>query len=145
MSELCAAVLDSQLSEFEEIQSLRHAVWKRYAVELSEWAESEGATVMQFPEDREYPAHLFYLLMPEEDSRDSLLSHLRGLGVVGTFHYIPLDSSPAVLLRGHTPRPCVNARTFSSRLVRLPLWAGMDTQSVDRVIEAVTSFRGGVV
>jgi dTDP-4-amino-4,6-dideoxygalactose transaminase len=145
MSELSAAVLESQLREFETIQRLRHEVWDRYATELLTWANNTGATLMHVPEDRVHPAHLFYLLMPDGDARDALLSHLRGLGVIGTFHYIPLDSSPAGLTRGRTPHPCDNAHSFSSRLVRLPLWAGMDTQSVDRVIAAVTSLRGGTV
>lgn len=145
MSELSAAVLDSQLSEFENIQRLRHAVWNRYAIELASWAEDAGATLMHIPKDRDHPAHLFYLLMPNGGSRDALLVHLRGLGVIGTFHYIPLDSSPAGIARGRTPRPCDHAHSFSSRLVRLPLWAGMDTQSVDRVIASVTSFRSGAV
>lgn len=142
MSELSAAVLDAQLSEFDTIQSLRHHVWDRYATELASWAQAEGASLMHVPHDREHPAHLFYLLMPDGNSRDSLLAHLRGLGVVATFHYIPLDDSPAGLALGRTPEPCINAHSFSSRLVRLPLWAGMDTQSVDRVIAAVNSFSG---
>ena len=140
MSELGAAVLDSQLSEFDTIQRLRHEVWERYASELTEWSEKVGASLMHVPTDRGHPAHLFYLLMPDGDSRDALLSHLRGNGVVGTFHYIPLDDSPAGIAHGRTPRPCDNSHSFSSRLVRLPLWAGMDAKSVDRVIAAVASF-----
>jgi dTDP-4-amino-4,6-dideoxygalactose transaminase len=141
MSELSAAVLDSQLSEFDTIQRLRHEVWDRYATELATWADGAGASLMHVPSDREHPAHLFYLLMPNGNARDALLSHLRHSGVVGTFHYIPLDDSPAGLALGRTPQPCDNAHSFSSRLVRLPLWAGMDTQSVDRVIAAVVAFR----
>jgi len=140
MNELSASVLDSQLSEFDTIQRLRHQVWDRYATELVDWARNAGATLMHVPEDREHPAHLFYLLMPDGGSRDALLSHLRGLGVIATFHYIPLDSSPAGLTLGRTPYPCDNSHSFSDRLVRLPLWAGMDDESVDRVIDAVTSF-----
>jgi dTDP-4-amino-4,6-dideoxygalactose transaminase len=145
MSELSAAVLDSQLSDFDTIQRLRHTIWDRYATELATWADGAGATLMHVPSDRVHPAHLFYLLMPDGGSRDALLSHLRGHAVIGTFHYIPLDSSPAGLAHGRTPQPCDNAHSFSSRLVRLPLWAGMDSRSVDRVISVVSSFRNSTV
>lgn len=141
MSELNAAVLDSQLREFQKIQRLRHKVWNRYSTELADWAEGIGATLMHVPKDREHPAHLFYLLMPGADSRDALLAHLRRRDVVGTFHYIPLDNSPAGLAMGRTPRACSTAHSFSSRLVRLPLWAGMGTRRVNNVIAAVSSFR----
>jgi len=140
MSELSAAVLDSQLSEFDTIQRLRHQVWNSYATGLVDWARSTGATLMHVPDDREHPAHLFYLLMPDAESRDALLVHMRSLGVTATFHYIPLDSSPAGLALGRTPHPCDNAQSFSSRLIRLPLWAGMDTATTDRVIDAVLDF-----
>lgn len=140
MSELGAAVLDSQLNEFRTIQRLRHAIWSRYASELLDWADEVGASLMHVPGDRGHPAHLFYLLMPDSDSRDALLTHTRNSGVNATFHYIPLDDSPAGLALGRTPQPCTHAHSFASRLIRLPLWAGMDSSSVDRVVETVTSF-----
>ena len=121
---------------------MRHGVWNRYAAELAEWAAGAGATLMHVPDDREHPAHLFYLLMPNGASRDALLAHLRGRGC---YRYFPLHParqfSPAGLAYGRTPQPCDSAHDFSSRLVRLPLWAGLDEESVDRVIAAVSSFR----
>jgi dTDP-4-amino-4,6-dideoxygalactose transaminase len=141
MSELNAAVLDSQLVEFDLIQRLRHEVWNRYATELTDWAAQTGATLMHVPADVEHPAHLFYVLLPDHASRDALLAHTRKADVIATFHYIPLDSSPAGRALGRVPEPCSNALHFSERLVRLPLWAGMPEWAVDRVIAAVTSFR----
>jgi dTDP-4-amino-4,6-dideoxygalactose transaminase len=141
MSELNAAVLDSQLTEFETIQQLRHHVWNRYATELAHWSRQTGARLMSVPEDAEHPAHLFYILLPNHASRDALLAHTRDQGVIATFHYIPLDSSPAGRALGRVPEPCRNAQDFSERLVRLPLWAGMADAAVDRVIAAVASFR----
>lgn len=140
MSELNAAVLDAQLEEFENIQRLRHGVWDRYAHDLEDWAARVEARLMQIPPDRHHPAHLFYLLMPTALERDSLLAHLHANGIVATFHYVPLDSSPAGRRLGRTPVPCEASTRFSERLVRLPLWPGMTSGDVDRVIGAVHSF-----
>jgi dTDP-4-amino-4,6-dideoxygalactose transaminase len=60
---------------------------------------------------------------------------MKAAGVVATFHYVPLDNSPAGLRFGRTPLDCAVAQDFSSRLVRLPLWAGMTDEMVTRVIE----------
>jgi dTDP-4-amino-4,6-dideoxygalactose transaminase len=141
MDELSAAVLDSQLADFETIQALRHDIWDRYATSLAHWADELGATLMHVPDGREHPAHLYYVLMPDLESRDALLSELRSVGVIATFHYIPLDDAPAGLAYGRTPVPCIEAHRFSDRVVRLPLWAGMRDDEVDRVVAAVTSFR----
>jgi dTDP-4-amino-4,6-dideoxygalactose transaminase len=70
----------------------------------------------------------------------ALLAHLRSRGVVGTFHYIPLDSAPAGIRHGRRLRELTTSQNFSDRLVRLPLWTGMSDGQVDRVIDAVSSF-----
>lgn len=143
MSELNAAVLDSQLAQFEEIQSMRHGIWDRYAGELSDWAAAVGARLMSIPDDRSHTAHMFFIVMPDHPAQLALLELTRSHLVTTTFHYVPLDSSPAGLRFGRTPQPCVESAIFSSRLVRLPLWAGMSPEQVSRVIEAVRSYDGG--
>lgn len=140
MSELSAAVLDSQLSEFSHIQKLRHGVWNRYSTELGEWSANQGVRLMAVDTDRSHTAHLFYLVMPTHDDQSGLIAHLKARGVVATFHYLPLDSSPAGLKYGRTPERCEASADFSLRLVRLPVWAGMSEQEITRVVDGVVDF-----
>jgi len=139
-SELNAAVLDSQLSEFEEIQRRRHAIWNRYSSELAQWAEDNFVTPMN-PPGGVHAAHLFYVLMPNWAEQPEFISHLRAAGVQAAFHYVPLDTSIAGKRYGRTVRVLDRSEDFSRRLVRLPLWTGMSEDLVTRVIEAVTTFR----
>jgi dTDP-4-amino-4,6-dideoxygalactose transaminase len=141
MSEYSAAVLDSQLIAFDEIQQKRFAIWNRYAEALQEWSAEESVRLMSVPDDREHTAHLFFLQVPDHEYQVALLAHLRSLGVIGTFHYIPLDSAPAGQRYGRTLRPLTTSQEFSDRLVRLPLWAGMSDAQLERVVAAVSSFR----
>lgn len=138
-SELNAAVLDSQLESFDEIQARRFSIWNRYSLALEQWAEDVGVELMR-PAGGIHAAHLFYLLMPDWESQTGLLEHLRALGIVATFHYVPLGSSPAGLKFGRMMRPLALAEDFSRRLVRLPLWTGMTDDQVTRVIDGVLSF-----
>ncbi|UCR89701.1 dTDP-4-amino-4,6-dideoxygalactose transaminase [Mycetocola spongiae] len=139
-SEFNAAVLDAQLEQFDHIQRLRGGVWERYSRELAEWAARSAVLPMTIPAKATQIAHLFYLLMPSFEMQQALLEHLRDRGVIGTFHYIPLDSSVAGRRFGRTPQECRNSLDFSRRIVRLPLWAGMSDSQVDRVIDAVRAF-----
>jgi dTDP-4-amino-4,6-dideoxygalactose transaminase len=139
-SEINAAVLDSQLSEFDEIQRRRFAVWNRYSAELGSWAEAVGARLMA-PADGIHAAHLFFIQLPDWGSQGALIAHLKTFGVVATFHYVPLDSSPAGLRYGRTLRPLPVSEDFSRRLVRLPLWASMSEDQTSRVIAAVQAFQ----
>lgn len=141
-SDLLAAVLRAQLEHFGQIQAARHRVWDRYARDLVGWAQQTGATLMQVPDDAEHPAHVFYLLMPDHDGQLGLLGRLREQGIVGTFHYQPLDSSPAGRRLGRTPAPCTVTADVATRLVRLPLWPDLTETDLDRVVCATTSYPG---
>ncbi|TXN28824.1 dTDP-4-amino-4,6-dideoxygalactose transaminase [Lacisediminihabitans profunda] len=140
MSEISAAVLDAQLSEIGEIQHQRVSVWDRYALELDEWADALGARLMSPPLGI-HAAHLFYLVMPTWASQTDLIASLRLAGVIASFHYVPLDSSPAGLRYGRTLGSLDVSEDFSRRIVRLPLWPGMSEDQVSRVIDAVRAFQ----
>jgi dTDP-4-amino-4,6-dideoxygalactose transaminase len=140
-SELTAAVLTAQLDAFDTIQSARHAIWDSYADGLGDWAQQVGATLMRPPARSAHPAHVFWLLAPTAEDRDALLAHLRAAGVGATFHYIPLHSSVAGRRFGRTSGSCAATDDFAARLVRLPLWAGMSAEQVERVQDAVLAFR----
>jgi dTDP-4-amino-4,6-dideoxygalactose transaminase len=138
-SELNAAVLDAQLDDFELIQQKRFAIWNRYKEELNDWATEQSASLMD-PAFGEHAAHVFFLLMPTLEKRDALLEFLRSREVIGTFHYVPLHSSPAGKKYGRTFGPMDKTDSFSNRLVRLPLWAGMSEEQIEFVIDTVKAF-----
>jgi dTDP-4-amino-4,6-dideoxygalactose transaminase len=139
-SELNAAVLDSQLSEFGEIQRRRTAIWDHYSIELAEWADANAIRPMT-PPGGIHAAHLFYLLMPDWESQTGFISHLRAAGVHAAFHYVPLDTAPAGLRYGRTLRALDRSEDFSRRIVRLPLWVNMTDDQVARVVEAARAWR----
>ncbi len=139
-SELNAAVLDSQLAAFDTIQTLRHDIWNTYAAELANWANARDITLMRVPHAREHTAHLFYVLLPNHAEQRAFIEHMRARGVATPFHYLPLDSSPAGLRFGRTPERCTVAADFSSRLARLPIWAGLPREQLDHVIASVKSW-----
>lgn len=140
LSELNAAVLDSQLRAFDDIQALRHGVWNRYAAELADWADQVGADLMD-PPGGLHAAHLFYLLMPDAATQQDLLRHLHASGIGAAFHYVPLHDSAAGQLYGRAPSRPERAERFAGRLVRLPLWPSMSEDQVGQVVEAVQSYR----
>ena len=138
-SELNAAILDAQLEEFDNIQARRHAIWNTYRSELDSWAVDNGVTLMT-PPGGVHAAHVFYLLMATAEMRDAALTHLRSNGVLATFHYVPLHSSPAGQKFGRTHGSLTKTDSFASRQIRLPLFTGMTEEQVERVIGTMKSF-----
>ncbi len=138
-SDLLAAFLTAQLEGFDDIQKRRQWVWSRYDTELASWAAANRVSTPTVPADCEQPAHLYFLLLPHPDDQQALLAHLDADGILGTFHYVPLDSSPFGSTHGRTAG-CPVTADVSNRLVRLPLYADMGDEEISRVIDSVTSF-----
>jgi dTDP-4-amino-4,6-dideoxygalactose transaminase len=141
-SDLLAAMLSAQLAEFQNIQDRRDAVWRAYDSQLADWLESTGSARQNVPDACVHPSHVYALLMASGGVRDDFIRHLRSRDIYAMFHYVPLDSAPQGLASSRTgPGGCPTSAEVSSRLVRLPLYADLSADDVDRVVAAVLSFR----
>jgi dTDP-4-amino-4,6-dideoxygalactose transaminase len=141
LSDVLAALLDAQLDKVDQIQARRCHVVKRYRAELADWAGRMGVRLP--PEDAESTSshHLFYLLFPDSDRRDRALATLRERGIMASFHYVPLHSSPHGRCLGPQPDLPVTERVAGT-LLRLPLHPGLDDEDVDRVVAATRQALG---
>src|SRR5439155_13859637 len=140
-SELLAAFLRAQLEHRDEIQSMRRAVWENYARELASWAETNGARLPFAPPECQQSYHMFYLIMPRPESRQALISHLAGLGILAVFHYLPLHLSPMGLRFGGRHGDCPVTEDLADRLLRLPFFTGISSSEQAQVIQFVRAFR----
>jgi len=79
---------------------------------------------------------MYYLLLQDLSSRNRLIEKLKESGIGAVFHYVPLHSSPAGRKYGTIYGDLLFTQEMSSRLVRLPLWLGLES-SLDGVIKLV--------
>lgn len=135
--EITAAFLAAQMDDAETITASRLASWDAYHA----WAEQHERNGLLrrpiIPEHCTHNAHMYYLLLPNLDARSRFIAELKQQGVQAVFHYIPLHSSPAGRQLGRTDGPLAITDDVSERLVRLPLWVGLDAV-MDRVLAAAT-------
>jgi dTDP-4-amino-4,6-dideoxygalactose transaminase len=132
--EITAAFLAAQLEEGESITQRRLAIWDRYHA-WAEPLERDGFVRRPVvPEHCTHNAHMYYLLLPGLKQRTEFMRLLREAGIGAVFHYVPLHSSPAGLrlCRAHGGMDVTD--DMSDRLVRLPLWVGLEDQ-LDRVLD----------
>ena len=133
--EIIAAFLAAQFEEAEEITGKRMAIWNRYHA----WAaplESRGALRRPIiPAHCSHNAHMYYLLLPSLERRTAFIDALRKRDIGAVFHYIPLHSSPAGMRLGRCAGELPVTDSTSDRLVRLPLWVGLEDH-LDAVLDA---------
>lgn len=125
-SELIAAFLAAQLEQADEITHRRVAIWDRYHA----WAkplEREGSLRCPIvPANCTHNAHMYYLLLRNLEERTRFIDAMKTAGIGTVFHYIPLHSSPAGRRFGRTAGALPHTDAASDRLVRLPLWLGVE-------------------
>jgi dTDP-4-amino-4,6-dideoxygalactose transaminase len=133
--ELIAAFLWAQMEEADSITQRRLALWNAYhhAFAAAETAGKLRRPIV--PTHCQHNAHMYYLLLPTLQARTRFIEQMNDAGVHCVFHYVPLHSSPAGRAYGRADAPLPVTDSASERLVRLPLWLGLESHQ-ERVIEA---------
>ncbi|MBO9367791.1 MAG: dTDP-4-amino-4,6-dideoxygalactose transaminase [Chloroflexi bacterium] len=139
-SDILAAFLYGQLEQRQRIQSHRQALWQTYEMALKDWAEKHGVRLPLVPPHVEQSYHMFYMLLPDLDTRQRFIFYLRERGIYSAFHYLPLHLSEMGQKFGGRPGDCPVAEDVSDRLVRLPFHNALSKAEQERVIEAILEF-----
>jgi dTDP-4-amino-4,6-dideoxygalactose transaminase len=137
---MLAAFLYAQLEAHAVLQSKRKRVWENYNHNLKKWAIATGATLPCIPDYIKQPYHMFYLLLPSLDFRQSLIAHLKERSILSVFHYLPLHTSEMGQRFGGKPGDCPVTEDVSDRLLRLPFYAGLEEVDQEKVIHSIINF-----
>jgi dTDP-4-amino-4,6-dideoxygalactose transaminase len=137
--EIVAAFLWAQIEEADAITERRLEMWARYHADL---AGLESAGLLRrpvVPTDCHHNAHMYYVLLRDRERRTALIDHLARNGIQSVFHYVPLHSSPMGIAVGRAEGPMANTDAAGERLLRLPLWLGLE-EHLDRTISEIVAF-----
>ena len=79
--------------------------------------------------------HMFYILLPSANSRNTVMARLKEFGIQSVFHYIPLHSSPRGRQFGYKSGDMPVTEDISGRLLRIPFYPHLEQNQQDYVIE----------
>jgi dTDP-4-amino-4,6-dideoxygalactose transaminase len=140
LSEILAALLKSQLEEVEKIQHGRKRIHVLYEEGLKECEKKEKLRLPIIPDYCVSNYHVFYVLLPDNQKRNTLMKKLKESGISATFHYIPLHSSPYALNKlGLRNFQLPVSERIAETLLRLPLYPQLTDDEVQYIIEKVKS------
>jgi dTDP-4-amino-4,6-dideoxygalactose transaminase len=134
-SELIAAFLMAQFDEAEQITKRRMDLWQHYHESFVELEAIGKLRRPIIPAGCTHNAHMYYVLLENEDERGTFIARLLDENIQSVFHYVPLHSAPAGEQYGRAQGELMVTNDLSSRIARLPLWLGLKNQQ-DRVIQA---------
>ena len=136
-SELAAAFLWAQMEAAAAIAGRRLEIWSWYYAVFAALEQRERLRRPIVPAHCCHNAHMFYAIVSNHETRTRLLATLNAAGINAVFHYVPLHSSEAGRRFGRTPGDLPQTDSISGRLIRFPLWIGMEQSDVAGIVEIV--------
>lgn len=142
LNDVSAAYLWGQLENANKINESRLALWQEYFNHLKELQEKGFIELPTIPKDCVHNAHMFYIKVKDIDTRKAFIKHLKENNIQTAFHYVPLHSSFAGKKFGYFSGTDEFTTKESERLLRLPMWFGLEKKKVKKVYKTIKKFEG---
>lgn len=139
-SELNAAYLFAQLENAEDINNNRLINWKLYYNGLVKLEEKGLIELPIIPNKCEHNAHMFYIKCKDLAERTQLIDFLKENAIQTAFHYVPLHSSEAGKEYGEFFGEDKYTTKDSERLLRLPMYYGLEEENLTKVLDTIKTF-----
>jgi dTDP-4-amino-4,6-dideoxygalactose transaminase len=140
-SDILAAILLSHLEESPIIQRKRKEIWEDYDHAIKVWAHDNHVLQPFIPDHCEQSYHMYYLLLPNLDTRQAFIRHLQDRGVHSVFHYVPLHTSEMGKKYGYKEGSLPVTENISNRLIRLPMYFDLKSADLKEIYQAVMDFK----
>ncbi len=140
-SDILAAFLYAQLEQWQLVQKKRQQIWEFYFQNLSKWAAENNVRLPVIPDHCEQSFHMFYLLLPNLETRTRFIAYLKLKEVQSVFHYLPLHLSLMGRSYGGKQGDCPVTERISDQLTRLPMHFDLTNSQLEQIVDTVTSFK----
>jgi dTDP-4-amino-4,6-dideoxygalactose transaminase len=138
--EIVAAFLWAQLEDAKCITGRRLESWNIYHSLFSSLEDQGLIRRPIVPSYCTHNAHMYYILLKDENLRQPLLNFLKSNDISAVFHYVPLHSSPAGETFGRCGSLMPNTDRLSESIIRLPLWVGITPEQQEKVFKTICGF-----
>jgi len=141
-SDMLAAFLYAQLEQMEQILSRREEIFKRYYEALKPLSDAGLVRLPVISDGCRCNNHMFYILLDDERTRDSLMKYLQSRGILAIFHYQPLHLSKVGRSIGYSDGDLPMTEAISGRILRLPFYYELTASEQDEVVDRIVEFFG---
>lgn len=135
LDELQAAILSEKLKWLDDNNRKRQDIANIYMKELN------GIEGLELPKIRSSSEHVFHLFVIATEKRDSLMEHLKSIGIDSLVHYpIPIHEQACMSDLSKQKLPIVEEKT--KKILSLPIHPYLTNREVDYVCTEIKAFYG---
>lgn len=139
-ADILAAFLLGQLEDMTGITRKRRLAFERYQAALQPLVDRGLLRLPTIPSECGPNYHLFYIIVVDLQTRTALLEQFKQTGILATFHYVPLHTSPVGSGLGYRQGMLPVTESLSERLIRLPMYAALSAAEINEVVRTIYSF-----
>lgn len=139
-SDINAAYLYAQLECADKINENRLELWNQYYKALQPLQSIGKIELPTIPDGCVHNAHMFYMKAKDIEERTRLIQYLKENQILAVFHYIPLHTAPAGIKYGRFSGEDNYTTRESERLLRLPMYYGLQQSKVDYIAKKIVDF-----
>jgi dTDP-4-amino-4,6-dideoxygalactose transaminase len=140
MADLLSGFLFAQLENMDQINQRRNDIWHFYHQALVPLANDGRLRLPYIPPACDSNSHLFYIILPDEATRDVLMGYLKDCQIHAVFHYVPLHTSDVGQSMGYRPGQLPVTESMSSRLLRLPFYYELTRNQQQAIVDTIFRF-----
>lgn len=129
-SELTSACLFTQLEQADFIAARRREIWRHYHDAMERHEIGQRLTRPPVPADREIYGYIYCVLLPDTETRGSVIEVLSSNGINAHTHYMPLHNSPAERRYCRTAGAMETTNSVAEHLLLLPIWGESNPNSI---------------
>ncbi len=138
-SDIIAAFLFAQLENLQDIQAKRKSIWHQYFNQLED-LQAQGKLILpSLPDFASNNAHMFYILLPNLETRTALIEFLKANNILSVFHYLSLHKS-AFYENKHDGRNLPYSDHYTNTLLRLPMFYELEEEQVAKICGLITTY-----
>ena len=137
MTELSAAVLLSQLEDYEKIFEIRKEIYLTYVNGLSKLIKHNHIEIQKINPNLSPNYHAFYILL--RTNRSKFLEYMYKNGIQCYIGYVPLHNSKYGKSKNLDVK-LPKTEKYSQLIVRLPLHTGLSKGDVSKIINKITDY-----
>ena len=135
--ELSCALLYSQLKKLHKIQRSRKKIWQWFKKEIDKINSNEFYIIKPLKNSIS-SYHLFVIVFNKKNIARKFMNYMQKNKIAATFHYVPLHMSKmAIKIKKQKLK---TSESIYSRIVRLPLFPGMNQKMLNKIVFNIKSF-----
>jgi dTDP-4-amino-4,6-dideoxygalactose transaminase len=139
-SDIIAAFLYAQLENMEKINMRREQLFNYYYRGLIPLVNDGDIRLPFISSECKTNHHLFYIILEDVETRDSLMKYLKQNGILAVFHFVPLHLSKIGRSINKKEIDMTVTEESSDCLLRLPFYYELTHKEQDEVIDVIKCY-----